>query len=170
MTNKSREAKQECQPQIAQMRRTYSAESDSSALLSEAARSLGVLPAPHLLPDPREPGLYVDFLGQTLDFAIFPHESRRPLAIGSGIISKTRAWEWICEQICADALRPEWRHRAFAGQPGVIFANPFREIALARKWRPNCSPAGLPLRIRELRNANGSWRPTTLRWRNSLKL
>ena len=63
--------------------RSQGTESDWYAILGEAARNLGMLPTIPLLPDHREPGLYLDFLGQTLDFAAFPRKSRHPLAINT---------------------------------------------------------------------------------------
>ena len=91
MCNKSREAKKKCLRQIAKMRRTHGAESDWYAPSGEAARPLGALPVPPPLPDLSDPGLHLDFFGQTLDFAVFPHKSRHPLAIGAGINSRNRA-------------------------------------------------------------------------------
>ena len=90
MGNKSRETKQECLRQIAQMRRTHGAESDWSTLLGAAARPLGVRPVAPPLPNLRDPALYLDVFGQTLDYAVFPHKSKHPLALGSDISAKTK--------------------------------------------------------------------------------
>ena len=93
MGGKSREAKQGCLRQIVHMCRAQGTESDWSAILGEAARALGVLPIPPPLPDLSGPGLYLDSFRQTSEFAVSPHGSRHPLAIGPGINSTTRAWE-----------------------------------------------------------------------------
>ena len=130
--NKSREAEQDGLRQIVQMRRTHGAGSDLPALLGEAARPFGAPPVPPPLPDLGDPGLYLDFFGQILDFAVSPHKSRRPLAIGSGIYSKAQAWEWICDQICMYALCPEWRRRSLADQLGAVFAELFHKIGVRR--------------------------------------
>ena len=140
---KSREAKQECPRHSAQMRRTRRAESDWSALLGDAARSLGVLPVPPPLPDLSDPELYLDFFGQPPDFAAFLHESRHPSAVGSGINSKSRARAWIREQICVGALHPEWRHRPPVGQLGINLAKLFNKIGYC--WLPICvGPTAAP--------------------------
>ena len=106
------------------MRRIHGAGSDWSALLAEAARSLGVLPAPPPLPGLSDLELRLDFFGQTLDFAVLPHKSRRPLASGPGINSKSWPRGWIFEQICVDALRPEWFHRHLADPLGTLDLGP----------------------------------------------
>ena len=132
MGDKSRAAKQVCLRQIAQMSRTHGTESDWSALLREAAPSLSALPVPPPPPDIRDPQLYLDFFRQTHGFASFPHESRRPLAIGSGIYPKSRAWGWICEQICVGASHPEWRRRPLVDPLGALFADLFQRIGDCR--------------------------------------
>ena len=116
------EAKQECLRQIAQMRRTHGTESDWSTLHGEAARSLGARPVALPLPNPSDPALYLDFFGQILDFAVFPQKSKHALALGSDINSKSKASEWTCEQMTADALHPQWIHRSLIDQLGILFA------------------------------------------------
>ena len=66
-----------------------------------------------------------------LSFAISPHKSRRPLLL------KSREWEWICDQIFVDALRPQWLRRPLVDQVGILFANLFRKSGGCR----------LPLRV-----------------------
>ena len=132
MGDKSREARLERLRQIAFMRQYQGAQSDWSAITGEADRAPGVLPTPPPLPDLRNPGLYLDFFGPTLDFAVSSRKSRHPLAIGSGINSESRAWEWICEQICVDAPDPAWLRRPFADQRGILFAQLFRKIGACR--------------------------------------
>ena len=114
------------------MLRTNGAKSDWSALLGEAARPLGAQPVPPPLSDLSDPELFLGFFDKSLDFAISPHKSRRPLAIGSGIFSKFLAWGWICEQICVDALHPSWPQRPQVGQPGILFADLFHNIGDCR--------------------------------------
>ena len=80
------------------------------------------MPAPPPLPGLRDTELYLDFFGQPLDFAVFAHKSRRPLAIGSGNNSKSKARERICEQICVGASHPQWIHRPVVDQLGILFA------------------------------------------------
>ena len=143
ISNKSREAKQECLRRISQTRRTHRAESDCSALPGEAARFLGVLPTPPPLPDLSNPGLFIAFFRQSLDFAVFPHKSRRPMAIGAGSKSKARAWRSISKQICVNALRPAWRHRPLVGQLCIIFADLFHKIGVCRlptRFGPTVAP------------------------------
>ena len=125
MGNKSREAKRERLRQIVQMRRAHGAESDWSALIGEAARSLGALPAP-----PPLPGLSEPLLG--LPPPVSPQMSRRFSAVGSGVNSKSRAWGWICEQIFQGASPPEWLRRPLAGHLGSIFADLFHMIGGCR--------------------------------------
>ena len=104
------------------MCRTQGAESDWPTLPGRADRTLGALPTRPPLPGISDPGIYLDFLGQTLDFAVYSHEPRHHSAIGSGINADARAWEWSCEQVCVDALNPDSRRRSLVGQLGVIFA------------------------------------------------
>ena len=111
MDNASREAKQARLRQIIQMRWAHRAESDWSATLGEASRSLGVRPAARLCSNLSDPAEYLDFFGQTLDYAAFPHKFKHYVALGSDISTKSKAWEWICEQITADALQPVRIHR-----------------------------------------------------------
>ena len=160
MCSDSREVNQECLRQIAQMRRAqiaHGAESHWAAPLGEAARSLAALPVPPPLPDLNEPEL-------CLDSAVFPQMSRRPSAVNS----KSRAWGWICEQLCVDASRPGWLHRPPAGHPGSIFADLFHRIgdclaASAQRRRPKSSRVGITSRICEWGNVNGSLNLTTQR-------
>ena len=112
------------------MRHSQGSESDSPAILREAARALGVSPTPPPLPDPSDSGLYMDFFGQTLDFAVSPHKPRHALAIGSGINSKTRSW--IREKICVDRPDAEWLHRPLADQLVMLFAQVFEKIGNCR--------------------------------------
>ena len=93
MDNKPQEAKQECLRRIAQMRRAHGAESDWSTLLGAAARSLGVRPACPPRLKLRDPAAYLNFFGQTLEYAAFPHKSKHHLALGSDIAAKSEAWE-----------------------------------------------------------------------------
>ena len=78
--------------QIIQMRRTHGAASDWFTLFGEAARSAAVRPVAPPLADLSDPALYLDFSGETLDYAVFPDKSRRPMAIGSDVTSQTKAW------------------------------------------------------------------------------
>ena len=41
-------------------------------------------------------------------------------------------WAWICGQITADALHPEWNHKPLIDQLGVLFAGLFRKISDCR--------------------------------------
>ena len=132
MDNKPREAKQECLRRIAQMRRARGAESDWSTLLGEAARSLGVRPACPPRLNLRDPAAYLNFFGQTLEYAAFPHKSKHHLTLGSDIAAKSGAWEWICEQITAGGLHPEWIHGPLIDQLGVVFAYLFHKIGDCR--------------------------------------
>ena len=132
MSNKSREAKHGRLRQIARMRRTHGAESDWSTLPGASASSLGVIPVPPPLPDLGDPELCLDFFGQAFNFAVFPNKSRLPLAIGSGVNSKSKAWEWTCGLICVDALRPQWIHRPEEDQSGILFADLPHEIGDCR--------------------------------------
>ena len=132
MSNKSRGAKQERLRQIAQMRRAHCAKSDWSTLLGEAARSLGVRPVAPPLPNLSDPALYLDFCGTTLDYAVSPHKSRCPLAVGSDINTKTKAWECICDQICVEALHPQWARRSKIDQLGILFADLINETGDCR--------------------------------------
>ena len=126
--NNSRETKQECLRQIAHMRRARGPEPDCSTLLGEAARSLGVRPAAPALSNLSGPALYLDFFGHTLDYAVFPHESKHTLALDSDINSKPEAWEWICAQVTAGTLHPQWSHRFEVDQLGIPLADLFRKI------------------------------------------
>ena len=114
------------------MRRARGTESDWSALLGEAARSLGVAPVAPPLPDLSDPARYLDFFGQALDSGVFPYKSRHPLAIGPEIKSKSKACEWICEQICVGASHPQWIHRSKVDQLGILFADVFQKIGDCR--------------------------------------
>ena len=91
MGEKSRRAKLERLRQLVNMCRSQGAESDWSAILREAARTLHVMPTSPPLLYLSDPGLYLDFFGKTLEFAIFPHKSRRPLATNTAIDDKARA-------------------------------------------------------------------------------
>ena len=57
--------------------------------------------------------------GQTLEYAAFPHKSKPHLALGSDVSAKSKAWEWSCEQIIVDALRPERIHKPLFDQLGI---------------------------------------------------
>ena len=71
--NTAREAKQECLRQIIQMRRTHGAESDRYAIFGGAARSLSLRPTAPPLSNLSDPAAYLDFFGQTLNYAVSPH-------------------------------------------------------------------------------------------------
>ena len=105
---------------------------ERSGLLGAVAQTLGVSPTPVPLPDPREPGLYLDFPAKTLDFAVFPHKSRRALAVCARINDKARAWEWLCDQVRTGAHAPEWFHQESVGHIGIIFARIFHKIGGCR--------------------------------------
>ena len=124
---------------------------------------MGVRPVAPPRPNLGDPALYLDFFGQTLDYAVFPHESKHPMALGSDISSKTKAWGWICEQITAGDLHPKWIHRApllinrkcslrtcFAGSVAVG-CPPVSALQLP----PNCLPVGTPLPTYALRRMVG---------------
>ena len=81
MENQFQEANQECLRQIAQMYRARGAESDWPFLLGGAARCLGVRPTCPPLPNLRDPAAFLDFFGQTLESAAFPHKSKHRLAL-----------------------------------------------------------------------------------------
>ena len=57
-----------------------------------AARPLSVRPAAPPLPNLRDPALYLDFFGQTLDYASLPHKSEQYMALGSDISAEPQAW------------------------------------------------------------------------------
>ena len=95
MGDKSRDEKQDCARRIANLFRRRGSEDELSEILGTVARTLGVSPTPEPLPDLSDPGVYLDFFPKTLDFAIFPRKSRRPLAACSGINDKASAWEWL---------------------------------------------------------------------------
>ena len=54
------------------------------------------------------------------------------MALGSEIGTKAQAWEWICEQITASALHPQWIHRPLTDRLGILFADFFRKIGDCR--------------------------------------
>lgn len=146
--DKFREAERECMRRIANMCLSQGAESDPSAIIGEAARALGALPTPSPLPDLSVRSLFLNFLGQTLDFAVSPRESRHPSAVHSGIDSEARLWEWIGEQFCVE---PNCSARlGTAGYPST----------LAPFWPRSCLPAGMSSRTYELPHTYGSLRRT----------
>ena len=132
MSNKSREAKQERQRQMVQMRRAHRTESDWSTLIGGAARSLRVRPVAPPLPNLSDPGLRPEFFGHTLDYAISPNKSRGPLAMGADVKSKTDAWDWVCGQICMGALHPQRMLRPQIDQLGILLADLFHKIGNCR--------------------------------------
>ena len=126
MDTAARGAKQECLLQIIQMRRTRGAEPDWPPILGEAARSLGVGPTAPPLSNLRDPAAYLDIFRQTLDSAAFPRKSNHFMALRSDICNESKAWGWICKQIMAGALHPEWIRSHLIGHLGVLFADLFR--------------------------------------------
>ena len=132
MDNSPRGAKQERLRHIIRTRRTYGAESDWSATLGEAARSLGVRPTAPPLSNLSDPAEYPEFSGQALDNAASPHKSKHYVALGSDICNESKSWDWTCERITADDLHPEWIHRRLFDQSGILFADLFRNISGCR--------------------------------------
>ena len=132
MDNSPRGAKQERLRHIIRTRRTYGAESDWSATLGEAARSLGVRPTAPPLSNLSDPAEYPEFSGQTLDNAASPHKSKHYMALGSDICNKSEDWGWICEQIAAAAHHPGKIHRRHVDQLGILLADLFRKIGGCR--------------------------------------
>ena len=145
MGNKPQEAKQDCLRQIVQMPRADETESYRATLLGEAARSSGVRPVAPPLPNLSDPALYLDFFGQTLDYAVFPHKSRCPVAAGSDVSSKTKAWGWICVHITLDASQPRRMRRSRFDQFGIFFAGLFHKISDCRL--PICSGPSVAHRL-----------------------
>ena len=133
MSNNSREANQECLRQIALMRPTHGTESYWSAILGEAARSLGFRPAAPPPPNLSDPALRLDFFGQILVYAVFPHITKHALACGSDINSKSKACEWICEQKTVGALRRQRIPRSFFRPDG----HPLRVPVSKDRWLPS---------------------------------
>ena len=124
--NSTQPPRRECLRQIVQMRRTQGSEANWSTLLGEAARSLGVRPAAPPLPTLGDPALYLDFFGQTLEYAAFPHKSKRHMASGSDIGAKDPDWKRMCEQIAESAIHSGWIYRDLVDHLGVLFADLFR--------------------------------------------
>ena len=139
--------------------------------------SLGGRPACPPLPNLRDPAAYPDFFGQKLEYAVFLHKSMRRQAPGSGISTKSKDWEWICEQITMDGSRPEWIRRTLNGQLGVLFAGLFVKLATAGYLYasaplrlPECSLVGIPFPTPASRKMAGPSPRATRPWRSILKL
>ena len=94
---------------------------------------------PPPLPGLSDPRMYSDVFGEIMDFAVFPRESRRPVAINTGKNDKARAWDWARDQIRSGAQGPNWTNRSLVGQLGIIFARFFREIG-DRRFPLNVGP------------------------------
>ena len=144
MSDKSRDAKQDCLRQIAQMRRTHGVESDWPALLGETVRLQGVLPVPPPRSDLSDPELYLDFLAKP---------STLPLS------RKSRAIRWRLAQALTlnpgsgngFASRSVWTHCAPNGPIAPLRTNCLAVLgiagrlrALAQRRRPNCLHAAIP--------------------------
>ena len=93
---------------------------------------MGVCPAAPPLSNLSDPAAPPGFFGQTLEYAAFPHKSKRHMASGSDIGTEDQDWKWIREKITKSALHPEWIHRSLIGQLGILFADLFREIGYCR--------------------------------------
>ena len=106
-----RASRRESLRQIVQMCRSQGSDAGWSNILGEAARSLGVCPTDPPLPDLRDPEFFLDFFGQTLEYAAFPHKSKRHLALGSAIGAKEQARTWLCGHIAESAYCPDWIRR-----------------------------------------------------------
>ena len=89
-------------------------------------------PEAPLLPNLSGPALYMDFFGQMLAYAVFPHKSQHHMAFGSEIGAKDQAWGWICEQIAEFALHPEWNRRESIDRLDALSAELFHEIGDCR--------------------------------------
>ena len=94
---------------------------------------------PPPLADLSDPGMYPGVTGKILDIAVFPRESRHPLAINAGINDKARTWDWARDQIRSGAQGPNWTIRSLVDQLGIIFARLFRKIG-DRRFPPNVGP------------------------------
>ena len=110
--------------------------------------------------------MYLDFFGQTLEYAVFPRKSKHHMALGSDISAKSKAWKWICKQITVGALRPGWIHRPLIDQSGILFADLFRKIGDCRL--PICIGPTLASQlfacrnsITDLRIAKNGWAPAS---------
>ena len=64
-------------------------------LLGRVALNLGANPRPVSAPNMHDPALYLDFFTSTLDFALFPHRGRHPLAVAARLNGQKHAWGWI---------------------------------------------------------------------------
>ena len=75
-------------------------------LLGNVAIDSGV--RPRALPSPilENPKVYSDFCMRMLDFAVFPHLSRRSQAAAAGVGGKKKARDWIQEQIREGVRNP----------------------------------------------------------------
>ena len=93
----------------------------SPNLSGNVAWNLGVRPRAAPMPNMRDPAAYLGFFAGTLDCALFPHLSRRPLA-------PEEAWKWIQGQLRDGVRNPEWRHEDTAGKIGIILDQLFHRI------------------------------------------
>ena len=67
-----------------------------------------------------------------LDFAVFPHLSRHPIAAAAGIVGKRRTWAWIQEHVRGGVRNPEWRQEDPVDRIGIVFAQFFHRIGDCR--------------------------------------
>lgn len=66
--------------------------------------------------------MFLEFSAKTLDLAISPRKSRRPLSVASGINGAVRAWEWLYYQVRTGVQDPQRLHRDPVGAIGILFA------------------------------------------------
>ena len=79
-----------------------------------------------------DPAIYLDFFARSLDFALWPHLSRHPLAAAKRINGEKQACEWIPGQVREGVSNPEWYRKDVVGEIGIICAQSFRRIRNCR--------------------------------------
>ena len=91
-------------------------------LLGRVALNLGANPRPVSVPNMHDRALYLDFFTSTLDFALFPHRGRHPLAVAARLNGQKHAWGWIQGEVRVILNSPTrvWRIR-FALFPPKYF-------------------------------------------------
>ena len=100
------------------------------------------------MPELQDSASYLDFFATTLDFGLFPHLSRNPLAAAAKLNGKEQAWQRIQEQVSEGVRNPEWYRKDLADELGLRLAQLFHRIADCR----------LPLRMADGFATNGASR------------
>ena len=81
----------------------------------------------------------MQFFTTTLDFAVFPHETRRPHAEALGVKLKLDPSIWAPQQVRGYLQDPERRHAGLIDKVTVAFSKVFQRV-----WRRRCPASVTP--------------------------